>query len=176
MEIRLARAADLDECFALDSSYETEFVWQVQTHIEGDRVESSFQRTRLPRPVTVHTPPDARMLRLDWDRQECFLVAEHAAQILGYVDMTVRESQQAGWISNIVVGRAFRRHGIGKTLVRSARMWAEQVDLRVVIGETQPKNYPLIHLYQQMGFRFCGYNEQHYINEDIALLFSNRIR
>jgi hypothetical protein len=55
-------------------------------------------------------------------------------------------------------------------------MWAEQIDLRVVIGEAQPKNYPLIHLYQSMGFRFCGYNEQHYVNEDIALLFSSRIR
>jgi hypothetical protein len=113
MEIRLARSADLDECFALDSSYETEFVWQVQTHIDGERIETSFQRTRLPRPVTVHTPPEARMLRLDWDRQECFLVADHGAQILGYVDMTVREAQQAGWISNIGVGRPYRRHGSG---------------------------------------------------------------
>jgi ribosomal protein S18 acetylase RimI-like enzyme len=176
MEIRLARAADLDDCIVLDCSYETEYVWQVQTHVEGERIEATFQRTRLPRPVTVNTPPEARVLRQDWERQECFLVADHGAQVLGYIDMTVSDSQQVGWISNIVVGRAFRRHGIGKTLLRSARMWAEQIDLRVIIGETQPKNYPLVHLYQQMGFRFCGYNEQHYTNEDIALLFANRMR
>ena len=176
MQIRLARSGDLQECLALDCSYQTEYVWQVETHAEPERVEAVFQRTRLPRPVTVNVPPDARSLRLDWERQECFLVADHLGRVTGYLNMTLREAQNAGWVNGVAVDREFRRHGIGKALVRSARLWAEQQNLRVVIVEARPKNYPLIQLCQQAGFRFCGYNEQHYASDDIALLFANRIR
>ena len=176
MEIRLARSSDVAECMALDHSYESEYVWQVQTHVQVDRVESVFQRSRLPRPVTVCTPPDAHCLREDWERQECFLVADHLGQVLGYLDMTVRRRQRAGWINYFAVGRDVRRHNIGRALLKASRMWADQQSMRVVFVELQPKNDPGFQLCQQSGFHFCGYNEQQYLNEDIALLFAFRLR
>ena len=38
MQIRLARTTDLKSCGELDSSYETDYVWQVQTHVETERI------------------------------------------------------------------------------------------------------------------------------------------
>jgi GNAT superfamily N-acetyltransferase len=176
MEIRLARSADVAECAALDHSYESEYVWQVQTHIENDRVESIFQRSKLPRPVTVNAPHDGRCLREDWERQECFLVADHLGQVLGYVDMTVQPRQRAGLVNYLAVGRQYRRHSIGTALLKASRMWAEQHSIRVIFVEIQPKNDPGFQLCQQLGFHFCGYNEQLNVSEDIALLFASRLR
>ena len=176
MQVRIARGADLAQCLALDHSYDTEYVWQMQTYAGADRVEAAFQRSRLPRPVTVCAPPNERWLRENWERQDCFLVAEHMGHVLGYVDMTVRAWQLTGWVNHLGVGRNYRRHGIGTALLKAARLWAEQQDLRVLIAETQPKNHPAIQLCRQLGFHFCGYNEQYYSNEDIALLFAWRLR
>lgn len=176
MEIRLARANDIAACVALDHSYESEYVWQVQTHVEVDRVESVFQRSRLPRPVTVSPAPEGHCLREDWERQECFLVADHLGLVLGYLDLIVQKRQRAAWINYLAVEREYRRHGIGSALMKASRMWAGQHSMRVIFAEIQPKNDPGFQLCQQSGFHFCGYNEQLSLNEDIALLFAARLR
>ena len=115
-------------------------------------------------------------MRQHWNRHECFLVAEHQGHVLGFVDMALQEPQRAGWINGFVVDRRYRRRGIGRALLKSARAWAEQRDLRVIMLETQPKNHPAIHFYLQQGFYFCGYNDQYYNDEDIALFFACRLR
>jgi ribosomal protein S18 acetylase RimI-like enzyme len=177
MQIRLATASDLKNCLALDSSYETDHVWQVYTHADGDRMEITIHSTRLPRSVTMNAVMDnAKWMRVNWERHECFLVAEHQGHVLGFVDVTTQAWQQAAWINNLVVGRDFRRRGLGKALMSAARMWAQQKDLRVLMLETQPKNYPAIVFYQRLGFNFCGYNDQYYDNDDIALFFACRLR
>ncbi len=176
MQIRLATAGDLKSCLQLDRSYESDRVWQMNAEVNPDGIEVSFRFTRLPRPVTINRQPDGRWLRQSWERHECFLVAEHQGWVLGYLDMTVQAWHEAGWINQLIVGREYRRHGIAKSLLTAARAWAEQRGLRVLMLETEPKNHPAIQLFQQMGFSFCGYNDQFYDNEDIALFFNCRLR
>lgn len=176
MELLLARAADLAPCAELDSSYETDFVWQVQTHIEGERIETIVQRTRLPRTVTVHAYPDLRSLRAHWEEHECFLVARHQGRLLGWVDVTHEKRENAAWVHGLVVDRHFRRRGVGRALLKAARIWAEQRTVRVMQLESQPKNHPAISLYLQSGFGFCGYNDQYYADEGIALFFACPLR
>jgi RimJ/RimL family protein N-acetyltransferase len=36
----------------------------------------------------------------------------------------------------------------------------------------QSKNLPAIRLAQKFGYEFCGYNDQYYINQDVALFFA----
>jgi GNAT superfamily N-acetyltransferase len=47
-----------------------------------------------------------------------------------------------GWINNCVVGRDYRRHGIGKALLNAARLWAQQAELRVLLAKINSRNYP----------------------------------
>ncbi|MBI3733061.1 MAG: GNAT family N-acetyltransferase [Chloroflexi bacterium] len=176
MQIRIATAGDLKSCMALDNAYETDHVWQMQAEVGANRVDAVFQFTRLPRPVVVKAPLDGERLRLDWARHECFLVADHAEEVLGFLDMTVRRWQNVGWINHLVVDRQYRRHGIGKALLRMAHLWAEQEQIRALMLETEPKNHPAIQLYQQQGFSFCGYNDQYYNNNDIAIFFACRMK
>jgi len=35
----------------------------------------------------------------------------------------------------------------------------------------QSKNHPAISFFQRHGFKFCGYNERYYRNQDIGLYF-----
>jgi hypothetical protein len=45
-----------------------------------------------------------------------------------------------------------------------------------MILEMQSKNYPAIQLAQKLGFDFCGYNDNYFDNQDIAILFSKPIK
>src|SRR5512139_3712061 len=135
MELQLARVGDLMLCAELDSSYETDFVWQVQTHTEENRIETLVQRTRLPRTVTVHAYPDARLLREHWERKECFLVAKHQGRTLGFVDLTHDKRENAGWLHGLVVDRRYRRRGVGRALLKAARIWSEQRSVRALMLE-----------------------------------------
>jgi GNAT superfamily N-acetyltransferase len=176
MQIRLADLDDLASCLALDVSYETTHVWQMHLHASAQRVDVTFSFVRLPRPVTIQQEADEQWLRADWDRQECFLVAEHEGVIFGYLDMITQRRQSTGWINNVVVGRDYRRHGIGKALLNAARLWAQQAELRVLLAEINSRNYPALQLLEKLGYRFCGFNDQHFHSEDIAIFMAHRLK
>ena len=82
MEIRFAKPGDLKQCLTLDWSYETEYVWQMQSEDSGSRIEVTFRSMRLPRAVTVNAPPDPQHVKENWERQECFLNLWHAKELL----------------------------------------------------------------------------------------------
>jgi ribosomal protein S18 acetylase RimI-like enzyme len=112
----------------------------------------------------------------DWQRDEGFFVAEVDGQVCGYVDLLMQPWQHQGWIANLAVDRAYRQRGIGTALMRQARQWAWEQGLHVIMAEATTKNYPALCFYQKLGFRFCGFNDHYYPNQDIALFFVNALR
>ena len=40
----------------------------------------------------------------------------------------------------------------------------------------QSKNYPAMQFCRKLGFEFCGFNELHFSNRDIALFFGHDLR
>jgi ribosomal protein S18 acetylase RimI-like enzyme len=93
-------------------------------------------------------------------------------EVIGFLDAWPQPWQNLLWISNLVVNQAYRRQGVGSRLIKAARRWATEHDLRQVTLEVQTKNHPAIAFAQKHGFQFCGYNERYYPNGDIALFFS----
>jgi RimJ/RimL family protein N-acetyltransferase len=58
----------------------------------------------------------------------------------------------------------------------AAQSWAlQRKDYRMVI-EMSSKNNPAIRLAQKLGYEFCGYNDQYYETQDIAIYFGRLIR
>jgi hypothetical protein len=53
MEIRLANLGDLNACLAIDDSFETEYVWQMEEQSHAGNMTVSFRFTHLPRPMKV---------------------------------------------------------------------------------------------------------------------------
>jgi len=169
--IRPAVLHDLHDCFHLDSSYETDCVWQLEQREDGTGIAVTLRPVRLPRPVRVVHPPLGGELLHRWEQGGCLLVAEVDGRVCGYVDMSLQRDQKLGWVHHLVVDRPYRRRGLGTALVREAMRWGRQRAVQRIMLVLQSKNHPGIRFCQQLGFTFCGFNDRYFVNRDIALFF-----
>lgn len=176
MNIRPAQARDLEACLALDESFETEYVWQMETARVDGGIQLAFRTTRLPRPMRVpsQAPRDAMLDHLELGA--CFVVAEEYPRLLGFADATADLDQRAAWLHYLIVAPDARRRGVGAQLLRETLQWARDKKLRVVIATLSTKNYPASNFLQKHGFAFCGFNDRYYHNRDIALFFACALR
>jgi GNAT superfamily N-acetyltransferase len=126
--------------------------------------------------MKVLYPRSGEGLLQSWRLHACFLVAEWDGQPVGYLNMREELAQETGWVADLVVDRPYRLRGVGTALLRGARVWAREHNLRRLIVETQTKNHPAIRFLQQRGLVFCGYNDLYYPNQDIAVFFGQSLR
>ncbi|MCC6612094.1 MAG: GNAT family N-acetyltransferase [Anaerolineae bacterium] len=177
--IRDGLEGDVAACMALDHSYETDYVWQV--FIERDDPsyhQINFQTERLPRTMDVTYPANERRIRLALPETHGFLVAatQDSGDILGYLTLRSDPSLQHVFVHDIVVDRPYRRNKIGARLMHIARRWARERDAERMLVALHTKNYPGILFCQASGLAFCGYNERHFNNQDMALFFGQTLR
>ncbi len=176
MDIRPAQARDLEACLALDPSYDTDYVWQMETNRTPGVISVGFRVTRLPRVMRVAATPERDMLADHFERGECLLIAEENGVIRGYLDMIADPWKRIGWIYQITVAPERRRKGIGRQLLSQAMNWAREQSLRSVMIEMPTKNHPAASLVQKHGFVFCGFNDRYYASRDIAIFFAAAVR
>jgi len=178
--IRPAGLDDLNLCLALDPSYSTESVWQMDLHSEDGQRAMTFRTVRLPRSMHVAYPRDRDQLVASWKRCDGFLVALQPETltegIIGYVALTTHAAEGATWVSDLVVEREHRRRGVGTALLNAAVAWAKSRGLRQALVEVQTKNHPAICFCEKLGFAFCGFNDRYYANQDIAVFFARSLR
>lgn len=172
MIVRRAFEEDLAACAQLDASTETDHVWQMEERSVGSELQIAFREARLPRPMRVPYLRDLGRLIDDWQRDECFLVASQGSEILGFVDVGVQPWGGVGLVGHLVVARPHRRHGIATRLVQSAAEWSRRAGLRQLMLENSTKNYPGLCFCQRLGCTFCGFNDQLYTSQDIAVFFA----
>lgn len=176
MIVRPAQIRDLDACLALDETFETEYVWQMETGRANGGIQLGFRTTRLPRPMRVNVNSPRDFLTDHFEQGECVLVAEEYPRILGYIDMTMEQAQRVAWVQSLVVASDSRRQKIASHLLKAAMDWAREKKLRAVMAGISTKNYPASAFLQKHGFGFCGFNDQYYHNRDIALFFACTLR
>jgi ribosomal protein S18 acetylase RimI-like enzyme len=90
--------------------------------------------------------------------------------------MLERGAASTVWVLDLVVDVAYRRKGVAVALLTAGQAWAESRSHRRFILEAQSKNLPAIRLAQKSGFEFCGYNDQYYLNKDVALFFARVLK
>lgn len=180
LNVRAATVEDVSAMNALDVSYETDYVWQID--LRGDEtgaIQVGLRTARLPRLMKVNYPRHSGQLQaaLRWDTDFGLLLsAELLGDVCGYALMRFDMGRSAAWIIELAVGRAWRRRGIGSVLLHSAYAHAQERGVRALSVETQTKNYPAISFCQKNGLVFCGYNDLYYANGDIALFFGQNVR
>ncbi len=174
--VRDAAEDDLAACLQLDLSYETDYVWQMDVRDDTGVIAINFRTVRLPRPMRVVYPREAQALALAWRKQDCFLVAETSGVVRGYLSMRIDAGPGTAWITDIAIGRAWRRQNLGSALLAEAYNRAQGSGLRRLTIETQTKNYPAICFCQKHGLNFSGFNDRYYPNHDIALFFGRNVR
>jgi GNAT superfamily N-acetyltransferase len=176
--IRDSLESDVPACLQLDHHYETEHVWQMDIKEHTGQWAITFNKQRLPRTLEAIYSADEHRLRLALPREHCFLiaVAKDSPEILGYMTMRQDKVYGTAWIQDVVVSYPYRRRRIGTRLVNIARQWAKEHGLIQMTTENTTQNYPGIAFCQQLGFKFCGFNDQYFPSQDIAVFFSQSLR
>jgi GNAT superfamily N-acetyltransferase len=118
---------------------------------------------------------DRHSLLEDWKCRECFLLAEEALSVAGFLDMTVEREGWQGWIRHLVIHRPFRRQGVASVLLEAAEAWARGSELTRVTAVLQTKNDPAIRLLMGHGYAFRGYIDRYFGSGDMAMLYTREL-
>ena len=175
-EIRPVVANDLPRLMAIDHSCLSDYVWQLELRREAGQIASTFREVRLPRTVPVAYPRNPLSLADEWNRRDLILTAHFEDVPVGYIAATVESNASIAWVTDIVVTPEKRRQGAASRLLTAAQDWALERGVRRLILATQSKNQPCIRLAQKFGYEFCGYNDQYYPTQDVALFFGRALK
>jgi ribosomal protein S18 acetylase RimI-like enzyme len=107
-------------------------------------------------------------------------VASVGTEIVGCGELRCDEWSARAEIDHLVVSSAFRRLGVGRSLLGALDGRARQEPcIRCLWLETQNINYPAVQFYRRMGFRLCGLDETLYrpgmpglVPGEVALYFA----
>ncbi len=176
IQVRPAVATDIATLMAIDHSSQSDYVWQMDTQREEGQAGAIFREIRLPRTISVNYPRPVNALVETFSRKAGMLVAVLGEQIAGYTRMNDAVVEETALLTDLVVSPRFRRQGIASMLVQAVQSWAVQRKNQRLLLEVTSKNSPGIRLAQKLGFEFCGYNDQYYRTQDIALFFGRFIR
>ena len=176
IDIRPTVANDLSRLMGFDHSVTSESVWQLELRREPGQVNASFREVRLPRSISIEYPHNPFALADDWVRKSMMYTGLVGQDPVGYISMLERGAASVVWVTDLVVNMAYRRQGVANALLAAAQDWATNRSHRRLILEMQSKNLPAIRLAQKFGYEFCGYNDQYYINQDVALFFAKALK
>jgi RimJ/RimL family protein N-acetyltransferase len=95
---------------------------------------------------------------------------------IGYLCAIVEQASAVAWVTDVVVAPLQRRKGAAAALLTATQAWALERGVRRLILEMQSKNQAYIRLAQKFGYEFCGYNDQYYSTQDVALFFGRAIK
>ena len=175
-EIRPAIATDLSHLMAIDHSCMSDYVWQLELRREAGQVTANFREVRLPRSISVAYPRNPSSLGDEWKHRGAVMVALHENAPIGYICVTEEQTSSLAWVTDIVVAPDHRRKGAASALLTGAQAWASARNVRHLILEMQSKNQACIHLALKFGYEFCGYNDQYYPTQDVALFFGRMLK
>ena len=94
--------------------------------------------------------------------KEMYLVEENAV-IIGFAGVSRQSWNQTAQGIDIFVHPKHRGKGIGSKLVQEMINGARKMNVRCLIVEA-PSQSAALPLYQENGFRKCGYNDHYYSN------------
>jgi RimJ/RimL family protein N-acetyltransferase len=175
-EIRPAMASDISRLVALDHSCLSDYVWQLELRREAGQAIASFREVRLPRSIQVRYPRNPASLADEWMHRDVVLVALHASAPIGYICAIAEHASAVTWVTDLVISPEQRRKGAASALVTAVQDWALERGVRRLILEMQSKNQAYIRLAQKFGYEFCGYNDQYYLTQDVALFFGRAVK
>ena len=172
--IRDGIKTDIPKCTDLDSTYQTEHVWQLNVREETNEINVSLRKQRLPRPLDATHPSQASHLEIALQQKYCFIVLVESTSdmLLGYICMRVDTTHQVAYLQDIVIDKPYRRQGLGSRLLNVANLWGRENHINHIIFEIPTTNNPCIEFAKSHGFVYCGFNDQYLPDQEIALFYS----
>ena len=176
IEIRPALTTDLAVLAGIEHSSKTDYVWQMDRSFDTGQMSISFREIRLPRSIRIEYQHTHDQIVEAWKKAAVILMAVLGNQPVGYASIQDQQTSGTAWITDLAVAEHNRREGIASALLLSTQNWANQRRFRRIVLEMSSKNVAAVRMAFKLGYEFCGYNDQYYANQDIALFFSRLMR
>jgi GNAT superfamily N-acetyltransferase len=175
-EVRQAKATDLPRLIGIDHTCSSDYVWQLDFKSESKQIAVNFHEVRLPRSIIVEYPRNPALLADEWLKRDIMLVAFQGDVPVGYACAREEHKLSVAWVTDLVTAQELRRRGVASALLSAIQAWALERSVRRIVIETQSKNHSGIRLAQKFGYEFCGYNDQYYPTQDVALFFGRALK
>lgn len=177
VEVRAVEMSDAPALHALDYSFETDRIYTL--YVQGNFEQGDGQAAPAGQPafafelretlVDLPLYKDLRAYQPTLEAAEARLasaqggyVALAGGQVAGVILLNIEAWRGVARIEDIIVGRLFRRYGIGMLLLNCAADWARNHGCRAIVLETQNINYPAIHFYLRNGLHIWSISQHHY--------------
>ncbi len=177
VEVRAVEMSDAPALHALDYSFETDRIYTLHVRSNFEQGDGQAPLTGQPafafelRETLVDLPlyKDLRAYQSTLAAVEARLasaqggyVALAGGQVAGVVLLNIEAWRAVARIEDIIVGRLFRRYGIGTLLLNCAADWARNHGCHALLLETQNINYPAIRFYLRNGLEVWGISRHFY--------------
>jgi GNAT superfamily N-acetyltransferase len=195
IDVRSVAITDAPALHKLDYSFETDRIYTL--HVNGKLAQNDDTMQTLDRPAlafelweTPVDPPIYKSFR-EYEHKleevetrlnsvEGGYVALAGGQIAGAVLLNVEQWRSVARIEDIIVGRQFRRYGIGSLLLKCASDWARNRGCWAIVLEAQNVNYPAIQFYLRNGFEVWSINQHFYppgsVEHEVAIFMGKKLR
>ena len=177
VEVRAVEMSDAPALHALDYSFETDRVYTLHVRSNFEQGDGQASASAQPafafelRETQVDLPlyKDYRAYQLTLAAVEARLasvqggyIALADGQVAGVILLNIEAWRGVTRIEDIIVGRLFRRYGIGTLLLNCAADWARKHGCHAILLETQNINYPAINFYLRNGLEVWGISQHFY--------------
>lgn len=194
IEVRALDATDAPLLQGLDYSFETDLIYSLRVRgpMAQDPVEGAGDSPNGPALAfelfeTQVDPPFYRnylAFESTLEHVEAVLrsaeggyIALALGKAAGVILLKVDEEHKVARIEQIIVGRQYRRYGIGSLLLSCAADWARKRGCRAILLEIQNVNYPAVQFYLRNGLEVWSIHRHFYApgsNEHEVALFMGK--
>lgn len=176
MLVRAVRDEDWESCLGIDTSYETEYAWQMDELQNGGEWQVSFREIHLPRTLRIQPVVSNDNLAKSWQYRDQFWVAVEHREIIGYLGLDIDQARYQARITDVVVTPEYRRKGTASAMLARASEWCLRQRIYQLVLVCPLKAHPAISFAQKHHFNFCGFQDSYWPGQEVALFFRRRVR
>lgn len=195
IDVRSVAITDAIALHKLDYSFETDRIYTLR--INGELTQNDEISQTLDKPALAfelwETPVDPPLYKSfrEYEHKleevetrlssvEGGYVALAGGEVAGVVLLNVEQWRSVARIEDIIVGRQFRRYGIGSLLLNCASDWARNRGCWAIVLETQNVNYPAIQFYLRNGLDVWSVHQHFYppgpVEHEVAIIMGKKLR
>ncbi|HLI06384.1 MAG TPA: GNAT family N-acetyltransferase [Ktedonobacteraceae bacterium] len=194
IDVRAVHIDDAPALHELDYSFETDRVYTLRVRdrlLAYDTSTQALDGAALAFELTV-TSVDIPIYRdfredgLTLADVECRLraveggyVALADGKVAGGVLLNLDEPRRLARVEDLIVGRQYRRYGVGSLLLSCASDWARKRGCRAIVLETQSSNYPAIQFYLRNGLQIWSIHQHFYppgpLEHEVAIIMGKKL-
>jgi ribosomal protein S18 acetylase RimI-like enzyme len=166
MRIRKLEDLNPDDFKRVMTGYTSTRKYTVEKTENPEQTTITMQLATLTEPYVKIFPqlPDEMKRYQEIAKQGTSFGAYDGERLVGLAIAEPRDWNRSLWVWELGVEREHRRSGIGASLIKELTRVAEELNLRIIVCETQNTNVPAIEFYKATGFEIDGIDLSYYPN------------